>query len=318
LCSLCRILFQLFEALAALHAAGITHRDIKPANLLLRAQTNGLQLRLCDFGSALDTTDSALHDVLYPLPHFGASKLDNTLPYAPPEVLFSPDEPAAGAVAYDLARPESYDLWSAGVVALELLLGERANVFRIDERARARVEARVEEALASELRRRRADDPSYARSEADWAAWLEEADLRKERAVLFRSFVEYGIFPTAAPATTATAAGGEKEKPAENSDASTSNGHSCSDEHFQSLLQRYDPLGIGAPDRWMVKLLRRLLQWHPSARLSAGDALDHAYFRGPHRCGQCGQQFELQRERAHHEFNEHQLHSSHEPTAVAL
>ena len=42
--------YQMFRALAYLHACGICHRDIKPQNMLIEPENN--VLKLCDFGSA--------------------------------------------------------------------------------------------------------------------------------------------------------------------------------------------------------------------------------------------------------------------------
>jgi serine/threonine protein kinase len=275
--------------------------QIKPANILLRARathakatatSNGasagtsnmgpsqtpaspsqrLHLRVCDLGSAVDS-DEALNALLYPPPRFAPSRLDNTLQYAPPEVLFGggggsgdDDGGAAAGPAYSSTHPHSYDMWSAGVVALELLLGGGANVFRIDERVRARVEARVEEALAAEFRRRQQSDPG-ADSEAERAKWTATVAERKEKAALFRALIEYGVYPTSAGtagAEAAPATDGQQpsssphgDNGASSSDIDSSHADSsCSDEHFSDLLRQFDPTGIGAPDKWLVKLIR--------------------------------------------------------------
>ncbi|MBI3183774.1 MAG: protein kinase [Myxococcales bacterium] len=47
-----RLLAQLAEGLAAIHARGILHRDLKPQNVALAPTTRGLQARLLDFGIA--------------------------------------------------------------------------------------------------------------------------------------------------------------------------------------------------------------------------------------------------------------------------
>jgi serine/threonine protein kinase len=47
------VLRPILSALTALHARGIVHRDIKPANICYNVDS---QLRLVDFGWAIDTT----------------------------------------------------------------------------------------------------------------------------------------------------------------------------------------------------------------------------------------------------------------------
>ena len=60
-----------FRKRSLLHVQGILHRDIKPENLLLTASG---ELRLCDFGLALDLNCETPHSCV------------GTLDYMPPEV----------------------------------------------------------------------------------------------------------------------------------------------------------------------------------------------------------------------------------------
>jgi len=92
--------FQLLRALGYIHALGICHRDIKPQNLLLDPAL-GI-LKLCDFGSAkLLVTGEP--NVSYICSRY----------YRAPELVF-------GATNYTTA----IDVWSAGCVLAELLLGQ--------------------------------------------------------------------------------------------------------------------------------------------------------------------------------------------------
>jgi len=92
--------WQLCRSLGYIHSLGICHRDIKPQNLLINSQT--LELRLCDFGSAkiLNPTEQ---NVSYICSRY----------YRAPELIFN-------AGYYTTA----IDIWSTGCVIAELLLGQ--------------------------------------------------------------------------------------------------------------------------------------------------------------------------------------------------
>ena len=93
-------MYQLLRALAQIHALGICHRDIKPQNLLLDPETH--TLKLCDFGSA-KVLVAGEPNVSYICSRY----------YRAPELIF-------GATHYTTA----IDIWSAGCVTGELLLGQ--------------------------------------------------------------------------------------------------------------------------------------------------------------------------------------------------
>ena len=91
--------YQMLRSLAYLHSCGICHRDIKPQNLLVDSRTH--VLKLCDFGSAKSLTPGE-PSVAYICSRY----------YRAPELIF-------GSTDYSVA----IDIWSAGCVAAELLLG---------------------------------------------------------------------------------------------------------------------------------------------------------------------------------------------------
>lgn len=114
-------MYQLFRSLAYIHSLGICHRDIKPQNLLLNPDT--AVLKLCDFGSAKQLFQGE-PNVSYICSRY----------YRAPELIF-------GAINYTtkiglyiwviLFRQNIHwfsfnrlDVWSAGCVLAELLLGQ--------------------------------------------------------------------------------------------------------------------------------------------------------------------------------------------------
>uniref|UniRef100_A0A8C1IPG8 [tau protein] kinase n=1 Tax=Cyprinus carpio TaxID=7962 RepID=A0A8C1IPG8_CYPCA len=93
-------MYQLFRSLAYIHSQGVCHRDIKPQNLLVDPET--AVLKLCDFGSAKQLVRGE-PNVSYICSRY----------YRAPELIF-------GATDYT----SNIDVWSAGCVLAELLMGQ--------------------------------------------------------------------------------------------------------------------------------------------------------------------------------------------------
>ncbi|KAH0467379.1 hypothetical protein IEQ34_004617 [Dendrobium chrysotoxum] len=94
-------MYQIFRGLAYIHAVpGVCHRDVKPQNLLVDPLTH--QVKLCDFGSAKVLVKGEAN-ISYICSRY----------YRAPELIFGATEYAA-----------SIDIWSAGCVLAELLLGQ--------------------------------------------------------------------------------------------------------------------------------------------------------------------------------------------------
>nr|GMD04466.1 shaggy-related protein kinase eta [Ipomoea batatas] len=93
--------YQVFRGLAYMHSvAGVCHRDLKPQNVLVDPLTH--QVKICDFGSAKVLVKGEAN-ISYICSRF----------YRAPELIF-------GATEYTT----SIDIWSAGCVLAELLLGQ--------------------------------------------------------------------------------------------------------------------------------------------------------------------------------------------------
>jgi serine/threonine protein kinase len=92
--------YQICRGLSYIHnVVGVCHRDIKPQNLLVNPQTH--QLKVCDFGSAKKLVPGE-PNISYICSRY----------YRAPELIF-------GATEYTTA----IDMWSAGCVLCELILG---------------------------------------------------------------------------------------------------------------------------------------------------------------------------------------------------
>ncbi|RMC07663.1 hypothetical protein DUI87_17140 [Hirundo rustica rustica] len=127
-------MYQLFRSLAYIHSFGICHRDIKPQNLLLDPDT--AVLKLCDFGSAKqlvrgEPNVSYICSRYYRAPEliFGATDYTSSIA----SVSASPQQPGAEALLQAcvgglsqsvLGKKPPPDVWSAGCVLAELLLGQ--------------------------------------------------------------------------------------------------------------------------------------------------------------------------------------------------
>ncbi|CAL9135128.1 unnamed protein product [Musa textilis] len=93
--------YQIFRGLAYIHTVpGVCHRDLKPQNILVDPLTH--QVKLCDFGSAKVLVKGEAN-ISYICSRY----------YRAPELIF-------GATEYTT----SIDIWSAGCVLAELLLGQ--------------------------------------------------------------------------------------------------------------------------------------------------------------------------------------------------
>lgn len=116
---------QLLAGLADLHEADIVHCDVKPGNIMV-SEHDG-QLKLFDFGlSRLRSKDPQQHGSRVP-PSLAQDKTTHTAVgtpgYAPPELCVTRERPRIDHIA---ACP-SVDIFSAGVVLVELLMAANAH-----------------------------------------------------------------------------------------------------------------------------------------------------------------------------------------------
>ncbi|XP_023773030.1 uncharacterized protein LOC111921679 isoform X1 [Lactuca sativa] len=143
------LIWQLLMALKSCHDRNITHRDIKPENMVicfedrdtgrcLKGSPSGnmnytTKMRIIDFGSAIDE---------FTIKHLygsaGPSRNEQTYEYMPPEAFLNATWSQGPA-----SMNTKYDMWSVGVVMLELIIGS-PNVFQINARTHALLNQHLE------------------------------------------------------------------------------------------------------------------------------------------------------------------------------
>lgn len=122
-------MYQLFRSLAYIHSLGVCHRDIKPQNLLLDPET--AVLKLCDFGSAKqlfpgEPNVSYICSRYYRAPEliFGAINYTTKIGKS---IEFSVTMNCSNlnvSLIFNIFVSCCLDVWSAGCVLAELLLGQ--------------------------------------------------------------------------------------------------------------------------------------------------------------------------------------------------
>lgn len=122
-------MYQLFRSLAYIHSLGVCHRDIKPQNLLLDPET--AVLKLCDFGSAKqlfpgEPNVSYICSRYYRAPEliFGAinytTKIGKSIEFSVTMNWLQMNV----SLIFNIFVSDCLDVWSAGCVLAELLLGQ--------------------------------------------------------------------------------------------------------------------------------------------------------------------------------------------------
>ncbi|KAJ3697501.1 hypothetical protein LUZ61_001206 [Rhynchospora tenuis] len=243
------LLYQLLIAVKACHDRNITHRDIKPENMIIcfedietgrcsreipsEEKKKNLHMRLIDFGSAIDD---------FTMKHLygnGPTRSEQTFEYTPPEALLNNNW---FHVPNDVRM--KYDMWSIGVVMLELIVGS-PHVFQLSGRTRALLDQQLE-------------------------GWGEST---RELAYKLRSYMELCIL---IPGISSQHHQGSYSF--DHSGASPAS-WKCSEESFSQQVKMRDPLNLGFSNILALRLARQLLVWHPEDRLTVDEALSHPYFK---------------------------------------
>ncbi|XP_031482576.1 uncharacterized protein LOC116252432 isoform X3 [Nymphaea colorata] len=237
------LIWQLLLALKSCHDRNITHRDIKPENMVicLEDRVTGKCLRgypsdanMYNIKLRIIDFGSAINE--FTIKHLygskGPSRLEETVEYTSPEAMLN--------ISWSRGSPDitlKYDMWGVGVVMMELILGS-PHVFQISSRTRSLLDQYLD-------------------------GWTMEA---RELAYKLRAFMEMCILvPGSSPLHQSTGAKGEHG-------GSWLASWKCTEEAFSEQVKARDPLKLGFPDIWYLRLVRQLLIWHPACCSGRGDA----------------------------------------------
>jgi serine/threonine protein kinase len=112
------VMQQVFQAVSYIHSRGVVHRDLKPENILWIREN---RIVLCDFGLSRSVAGGGNVTAFFPTGILGNATLAPgalavTPAYAAPELMSSSEDWKQ--------NPWAVDLWSLGVMLLELVTGQ--------------------------------------------------------------------------------------------------------------------------------------------------------------------------------------------------
>lgn len=287
------ILLEIARGVAKVHQSNVAHRDIKPANVFIAFEGNDgtspsfhssptstaavSDVRIGDFGSAVDA--GSFNTLFGPL---GPNSDQETPDFAPPESLFRAknEHPEKHTLSsFDIKKYKMYDAWSLGIVYLEVLaLGTSRvwddNGFATTGDAGKRERLRRDESLRDASAETRL---AYNRIRSMLSMCIAPSYANFG----VNSGVESGVRNDAKnprPSESNEQNEDEKEERDEHTNGGVYSG-ACLEENIMRRIKLRDPLHLGLPNAWALRLIRRLLQWTPDRRLDVARIEKHAFFK---------------------------------------
>ncbi|KAL7069399.1 hypothetical protein ACR3K2_03340 [Cryptosporidium serpentis] len=278
-------MYQLMKCLAIIHSMGIVHRDIKPSNILIsvisnRSNLNSYYLRLADWGSAILEKKSQLLFENFPMSilnklygNFGPSYHDETEGYQPPEVQFNSfiyNPTKSKMDIFENTRLASYDMWSAGVIMLQIIWGNLQvfSVLNDDTKFQhllLRANRYIENMLNSNLSNISVSQADNLKKDIMYRlALMRLCLLDSKNDISWVQNILNNFLSTIGTNSSSVLSGISR---------------SCTDEEFSNILKQFDPSGIGLDSLEAMKFLKSLLNPSSKDRITAKSALQHAYFK---------------------------------------
>ncbi|KAH8582150.1 kinase [Cryptosporidium sp. chipmunk genotype I] len=281
------ILHQILQGLNSAHSLGIIHRDIKPSNIFISQVKNesgrkSFYVRVGDWGSAMISDDDNLSQVIFAESSYkeiqealygrtGPTSGDETEGFQPPEVQFK----SFGSENGENSRKLCYDVWSVGIVMLQMLWGNLQVFSVLDEDSEfqhilKRVIFHVKQLINEENNA----DVNHDELVADSVYRLSLMrlcllDIREGNRGYSNKLDELvsGIIEKAV------------EKSMKNSFQDVMGiTKRCSDEYFSDLIRKYDPSEVGLDSPEALDLIKKLLKPKYKERISIKEAITHPYF----------------------------------------
>ncbi|OII74483.1 protein kinase [Cryptosporidium ubiquitum] len=281
------ILYQILQGLNSAHSLGIIHRDIKPSNIFISETKNdsGLEsfyIRVGDWGSAMITEDEKINREIFVSNNYkeilealygktGPTSEDETEGFQPPEVQFK----SFRSENDESPRRLSYDIWSLGIVMLQMLWGnlqvfsvlnEDSEFQHILKRIIFHVKHLINEENNTGLNHDELVIDSVYRLSLMRLCLLDIQETNQGYYSRLDAFIS-GIIEKAI------------QKSIKNSSQDVIGiTKKCGDEYFSDLIRKYDPSGVGLESPEAMDLLKKLLKPKYKERISIKEAITHPYF----------------------------------------